>query len=105
MKTLVTSLTDMVGKTIASAKLVDCDEVVVIGFDDNSSAVMRASERYGCVEIEIVTEVGSTYDQYCCGFISQEEYDLEVSKRKAQMKDDNKARDLALLKTLKAKYE
>ena len=97
---LLEKLEQLAGKTIKSAKLIDCREGLFITFTDDTGAVfMGTSDQEVYIENDI-----ENYVKLEAGIISEVEYDLEVKRTQEKLKIVDEERERAQLAMLQKKY-
>ena len=97
---LLEELEQLAGKTIKSAKLIDCSETLFIEFTDETGAVFMATSDQ---EVYIENDI-SEYIKREAGIISEVEYDLEVKRTQEKLKIVDEERERAQLAMLQKKY-
>ena len=95
---------DMVGKEIAEAVLIDCEEYLVLKFTDDSCVFIEPYNNRDCTTVQ-VDGSPELYIQLYANLITEDEYDQEQRKNAAKYKSRLKVEELAQLKMLKEKYE
>ena len=100
---ILTDLSDLIGKTIVSAKSIDVDEKIGLVFTDDTYAVFDIDRFGDSYEMVLGKRLGA-YNQCELGVISKEEYQRIEQK---QIKEQNlriEANERAELARLKEKY-
>ena len=82
---LLEELEQLAGKTIKSAKLIDCSEALFIEFTDDTGAVFMATSDQ---EVYIENDI-ENYIKLEAGIVSEFEYDLEVRRTQEAAVDRN----------------
>lgn len=97
---LLKELEQLQGKTIKSAKSVDCGETLFIAFTDDTGAVFMADSSQ---EVYIENDI-LDYVKREAGIISQAEYDLDKERIREKNRIANEKRERAQLEMLQKKY-
>ena len=97
---LLEELEQLAGKTIKSAKLIDCREGLFITFTDDTGAVfMGTSDQEVYIENDI-----ENYVKLEAGIVSDVEFDLIVKRELKTRSVADEKRDRVLLAMLQKKY-
>ena len=97
---LLEELEQLAGKTIKSAKLIDCSETLFIEFTDETGAVFMATSDQ---EVYIENDI-SEYIKRDAGIISDVEFDLIVKREQKTRSIYDEKRDREQLAMLQKKY-
>ena len=97
---LLEELDQLAGKTIKSAKLIDCSEALFIEFTDDTGAVFMATNDN---EIYIENDIADNV-KIEAGIMSKEEHDLARSRRQKEWQILDEKRDREQLAMLQKKY-
>ena len=96
----------LAGKTIESAKIVDCGEILALRFTDNSCLIVKAKTYGDCSSDVEFLEESEVYngDLRDAGIIDAAEYDRRVENAKKKEFEAKKSQELKLLNDLRRKY-
>jgi hypothetical protein len=100
---LLEALQQLEGKTIKSASIIDCDEVLSIMFTDETCAIFMVTGSSEYPEIYIESDIDNSLKR-AAGIISDAEYDLAASREREAFRARNEIQERKKFDELKKKY-